>query len=80
MVDLGKGEQALGLLAGELEGADTRAAVRAARALQMLGDKARPALPAMQRALKAAGRKGGDGAMFVRFALTPAVKALAKRR
>ena len=79
LVDIAKNDKALALLARELEGADSRAAVRAARALQMLGEKARPALPAMQRALKAAGRKKGDGAMFVRFALTPAVKALTKR-
>ena len=79
MADLTGDKKALGLLAQELEGSNARAAVRAARALQMLGEKARPALPAMQRALKAAGRKGGDGAMFVRFALNPAVKALTKR-
>ena len=79
MVDMGMGGKGLALLARELEGADSRAAVRAARALQMLGEKARPALPAMQRALKASGKKKGDGAMFVRFALTPAVKVLAKQ-
>jgi arylsulfatase A-like enzyme len=69
----------LDVLTGELEGGDARSAVRAARALQMLGPKARPALPVMQRVLKAVGKKGGDGAMFIRFALTPAVKALTKQ-
>ncbi len=78
LVDLGAADQALPLLAKELEGADKRAAVRAARALQMLGEKARLVMPAMQRALKATGGAGGDPAMFIRFALTPAVKALAK--
>ncbi|MDP6637107.1 MAG: sulfatase-like hydrolase/transferase [Phycisphaerae bacterium] len=78
LVDLGGNKKALTLLATELEGSNQRAAVRAARALQMLGEKARPVLPAMQRALKASARRG-DGPMFVRFALTPAVKALTKR-
>jgi len=78
LVDLGKGDKALGLLARELEGTDKRPAVRAARALQMLGEKARPVLPAMQRALKASHRRG-DGPMFIRFALTPAVKSLTQR-
>ena len=68
----------LDVLTRELEGFNARSAVRAARALQMLGEKARPALPAMQRALKTIGKKKGDGAMFIRFALTPAVKALTK--
>ena len=79
LVDLAKADKALPLLVTELEGADKRAAVRAARALQMLGEKARPVLPAMQRALKATQGARGDPAMFIRFALTPAVKALTKR-
>jgi hypothetical protein len=33
----------------------------------------------MQRVLKAVGKKKGDGAMFVRFALTPAVKTLTRQ-
>ena len=69
-------DAALALLAKELEGRDGRAAVRAARALQMLGEAARPALPAMKRALAAARKGQGDPAMFLRFALDPAVKKL----
>ena len=80
LVDLGKADKALPLLVKELEGVDKRAAVRAARALQMLGEKARAALPAMQQALKSAARGRGDPPMFIRFALTPAVKALTKRK
>jgi arylsulfatase A-like enzyme len=76
LVDLGAGDKPLDLLVKYLEGPDKRAAVRAARALQMLGKKARPVMPAMQRALKATIGKGGDGAMFIRFALTPAIEAL----
>ena len=43
----------------------------------MLGPKARPALPAMKGALEAARKGKGDPAMFLRFSLDPAVKALA---
>ena len=78
MADLTGDKKALTLLSTELEGSNARAAVRAARALQMLGEKARGALPAMRQALKASSQKKGDGAMFLRFALTPAVKALVK--
>ncbi|HET6429891.1 MAG TPA: HEAT repeat domain-containing protein, partial [Phycisphaerae bacterium] len=73
---MGQTDAALALLAKELEGRDARAAVRAARALQMLGAAARPALPAMKRALAAARKGPGDPAMFLRFALDPAVKKL----
>jgi len=70
------GDAPLKVLAGELESADNRAALRAARALEMLGPRARPALGAMRRALGAARKGKGDGAMFLRFALDPAVKKL----
>jgi len=74
LVDLDKGDRALELLRTELLGADKRAAIRAARALQMLGAKARPALGAMRQALEKGRRQSGY--LYVRFALTPAVKAL----
>ncbi|MGB2823219.1 MAG: hypothetical protein WBF17_19705, partial [Phycisphaerae bacterium] len=74
--ELGRADQALGVLAKELEGPDKRAAVRAARALQMLGEKARPALAAMKRAFSAAQKGKGDSSMFIRFALDPAVHTL----
>ena len=78
LADLGKGDQALAVLVKDLEGANSRARVRAARALQMLGKKARPVLPAMQRALKPSQRAKGSEATYIRFALDPAVKALSK--
>ena len=78
LADLGKGDKALAVLVKDLEGANSHARVRAARALQMLGGKARPVLPAMQRALKATQRGKGSGATYIRFALDPAVKALTK--
>lgn len=77
LTDLGPAGEALDLLARELAGADKRAGLRAARALEMLGEKARPVLPEMKRALKAARSGKGDPAMFIRFALDPAVKVLA---
>ena len=81
LADLGEAHRAaaLALLQKELGNPhDRRAALRAARALQMLGRKAYPALPAMTRALKTARSGRGDNAMFIRFALDPAVKALAR--
>ena len=79
LADLGQTHRAaaLALLQNELVNPhDRRAALRAARALQMLGPNARPALPAMMRALRTARTARGDNAMFIRFALDPAVKAL----
>jgi len=77
LVDAGESTgKALALLQRELLGKDGRAALRAARALQMLGAKARPALSAMTKALAAARKGRGDSAMFIRFSLDPAVKAL----
>jgi len=78
LADLGRGDRALAVLAKDLAGANPRARIRAARALQMLGRKARPVLPAMRRALKATQRAKGNDAMYIRFALDPAVKALSK--
>ena len=81
LVGMGKStDKALGLLQRELLGKDGRAALRAARALQMLGPKARPALDAMTKALAAARKGRGDAAMFIRFSLDPAVKALSGSR
>ena len=78
-VDIGENsDEALMFLSVHLQSRNEHMAVRAARALQMLGEKARGALPTMQKVLKAVDKKRGDGAMFVRFALTPAVKALTK--
>ena len=78
LAELGSTGDALPLLVRALEGKDGRAAVRAARALEMLGEKARPVLPAMEKA-RAAARKGrGDGAMFIRFALDTALERLGR--
>lgn len=72
----GESSEALRVLTAELSSPSPDAAVRAARALQLLGDKARPALPAMQAALEKAQQGQGDPAMYIRFALEPAAKGL----
>jgi len=78
LVELEHGAKGLPVLVEALEGDDPRAAVRAARALEMLGAKARPVLPAMEKA-RAAARKGrGDSAMFIRFALDTALEKLTR--
>lgn len=66
--------RALNILTAALTGPDLHAAVHAARTLQLLGEKARPALPAMREMLKKAADTPGDPHMFIRFALEPAVK------
>jgi N-sulfoglucosamine sulfohydrolase len=66
----------LDVLARELRSDRKDVALRAARALQLLGEKARPALPAMEAALAEAKADPGDPALFIRFALEPAVATL----
>lgn len=79
LVDLGRNDKALELLAKELESADANAATRAARALEMLGERARPVLPTMQRVLKPPrGRRRPP--TYVRFALDAAVRGLTRGR
>jgi len=76
LADIGKTDVAIPVLVKELKGANSRAALRAARALQLLGAKARGALGAMKAALKKARTGKGDSSMFIRFSLDPAVKRL----
>ncbi len=69
---------ALQVLAAALASDSDDVALCAARTLQQLGGKARPVLPAMEAALQAARppRRAPDFAMFLRFALEPAVEQL----
>ena len=76
LAERGHAGKALPVLSATLEGDDPHARVRAARALEMLGETARPALPAMTRALNAARKGKGDGPMFIRFALDTATQNL----
>ncbi len=79
LADMGSGAEALPVLVAALEGRDLHAAVRAARALEMLGEKARPVLPAMKKACAAAHKGHGDNAMFIRFALDTALEKLGQK-
>jgi len=73
---------ALDLLATELDSRNEWAATRAARALELLGEKARPKLEIMRDALKRRtsgffGKEGPDPANYgLEFSLTMALKAL----
>jgi hypothetical protein len=65
-------------LTRQLESANLNDALMAARELQMVGDSARPAVPAMRRALEnASAHEGQDPLyMFIRFSLTRALEDL----
>jgi hypothetical protein len=73
---------ALDLLAAELDSRNEFAATRAARALELLGEKARPKLDLMRDALKRRtsgffGQAGPDPVNYgLEFSLTMALKAL----
>lgn len=80
LIERGEDGNAIGVLETALVGEQGDAAVHAARTLQLLGQKARPALGTMKRELAAASdkasRRSPSVAMYLRFALTPAVEAL----
>ncbi len=78
LVALDEDAAALEVLTAALESESDDVALHAARTLQLLGAQARPALPAMEAALRAAAppRRTPDFAMFLRFALEPAVQGL----
>ncbi len=76
LCDAGETGRAVAVLEKDLRAADLRVAIRAARALQMIGVKARPALGAMKAVLRKAKAGTGDKNMFIRFALQPAVANL----
>ena len=80
LAGIARTDKALPVLAAELRNKDLRVVLHAARILQLLGERARPVLAAMQRALTAAKGGRGDSNMFIRFALDPAVKRLAYRQ
>ncbi len=76
LCSLNQNLKAFPLLERELRSKDLRVALHAARALELLGEKARPVLPAMKEVLQGAQGKPGDPYMFLRFSLEPAVKNL----
>jgi hypothetical protein len=80
LLDGREDRNAIGVLEAALEGEQDDAAVHAARTLELLGQKARPALGGMRRELAAASdkpsRRPPGVAMYLRFALAPAVEAM----
>jgi hypothetical protein len=73
----GQTGESLSVLAEELNGEDPRAALHAARSLELLGAQARPVLPAMRQALARARTGKGDMMMFLRFSLEAALEGFA---
>ncbi len=78
LVALGGDEAALETLAAELQGESPAVIIRAARALQLLGDRARPVRPAIEAALREAGKDkySPDTRLYLRFALEPLLQRL----
>ena len=66
------------LLIKELAAEDANIALHAARTLQLLGEKARPALDALRAAAKDARKRKGPLAMYIRFSTDAAVKHLGR--
>ncbi len=75
LVALDGSPEALAVLADVLEGGDPLDVLRAARTLQLLGDKAAPAAEAMRRVMEQAQDDAvyGPDALYIRFALEPAL-------
>jgi uncharacterized sulfatase len=63
-------ESALAVLQGELKGEDLDAALLAARTIELLGERARPAARAMRQAAERFEGVEGDHALFIRFSTT----------
>jgi len=78
LVAMGKPEKAMPLLIKELAAKDANIALHAARTLQLLGEKARPALDALRAAATGAKTRKGPIAMFIRFSTEAALKQLGR--
>jgi len=76
---LGDAGEALPVLARELAEGEPWAQVHAARTLELLGEAARPAIPAMKARLAALRKQRGNHATYLRFALQPALRKLGGR-
>lgn len=73
---IGRASEALPDLEKAVLDDDPRIALRAARILELVGPIAKPVLPAMRRVLEKSRASVGDDALFLRFALEPAVERL----
>jgi uncharacterized sulfatase len=67
LVNMNGDEKALNLLIKELKNKDENAVLHACRTIQLLGSKARAALPAMQEFAKQSKSRKGSLSMFLRF-------------
>ncbi|MFA5193260.1 MAG: sulfatase-like hydrolase/transferase [Verrucomicrobiia bacterium] len=77
LVQLGETEAALRALEGDLRSEHGDVALHAARALELLGEVVRPAMPAMRAVLDDADRKTfGEYGLFLRFSLEAALEQL----
>jgi len=78
LASLGDSSAALPVLTRHLQGAQLDVALQAARALQLLGEPARPALPVMNRVLKTAQQQGNAAPqyLFMEFSLQAAIAGL----
>jgi hypothetical protein len=77
LAQLGEATGPLQVLEVELRSSQSDVALHAARALQLLGERARPAWPAMREVLERARRDEptvGDPAMYLRFSLESALQ------
>ncbi|MBI5387914.1 MAG: sulfatase-like hydrolase/transferase [Verrucomicrobia bacterium] len=77
LAEWGEAGEPLRLLEKELRSTQSDVALHAARALQLLGDRAQPVRPAMREVLERARREekiAGDPAMFLRFSLESALQ------
>jgi arylsulfatase A-like enzyme len=75
LAELGETNEPLRVLEKELRSAQSDVALHAARALQLLGERARPVWPAMREVCERARRNekaAGDPAMYLRFSLEAA--------
>ena len=76
LAELGETNEPLRVLEKELRSAQSDVALHAARALQLLGERARPVWPAMREVCERARRDekaAGDPAMYLRFSLESAL-------
>jgi len=76
LVTLGEAGEAMKVLTDVLRSEQLDEAVHAARTLQMLGEKARPAVSAMKAALERSKQMDPNHGLYIRFALEAALKKL----
>ncbi|MBI4661169.1 MAG: sulfatase-like hydrolase/transferase [Verrucomicrobia bacterium] len=78
LVEQGATQTAVELLTRELRGRQLESVLQACRTLQLMGEKARPALPMMKEHLAAARKSEGGHPhwLFIRFSLEAAVQQL----